>query len=106
MAGRVVAFGLWQAVAVGLAVGLAGAYALSRFVESFLFRVEPGDPMVYLGTAIYSAADAPSAVRRYNARARGSAGSTSRVTPLLRPAPAPRPGDRHASAPAFGLRIR
>lgn len=39
-------------VAVGLAAGLAGAYALSRFVESFLFRVEPGDPVVYLGTAV------------------------------------------------------
>lgn len=38
-------------VVVGLAVGLAGAYALSRLVESFLFKVEPGDPLVYLGTA-------------------------------------------------------
>jgi predicted permease len=38
-------------VGAGLVVGLAGAYGLSRFVESFLFRVEPGDPAVYLGTA-------------------------------------------------------
>lgn len=38
-------------VAVGLAAGVAGAYALSRFVESFLFKVEPGDPVVYVGTA-------------------------------------------------------
>lgn len=38
-------------VGVGLSVGLAGSYALSRFVESFLFRVEPGDPIVYAGTA-------------------------------------------------------
>lgn len=38
-------------VVVGLAVGLAGAYALSRLVETFLFRVEPGDPVVYVGTA-------------------------------------------------------
>jgi len=38
-------------VSAGLAVGLAGAYGLSRFVESFLFRVEPGDPVVYLATA-------------------------------------------------------
>ena len=38
-------------VGAGLVVGLAGAYGLSRFVESFLFRVEPGDPAVYLATA-------------------------------------------------------
>jgi putative ABC transport system permease protein len=38
-------------VTVGLAVGLAGAFALSRFVETFLFRVEPGEPVVYVGTA-------------------------------------------------------
>ena len=37
-------------VATGLALGLAGAYALSRLVESFLFRVDPADPSVYLAT--------------------------------------------------------
>lgn len=39
-------------VAVGLTVGLAGAYALSRSVEAFLFQVEPGDPVVYVGTGV------------------------------------------------------
>lgn len=38
-------------VTVGLGVGLAGAFALSSLVETFLFRVEPGDPVVYIGTA-------------------------------------------------------
>lgn len=37
---------------VGLGVGLAGAYGLSRWVESFLFRVEPADPVVYLATGV------------------------------------------------------
>jgi predicted permease len=37
-------------VSVGLVVGLAGAYTLSSLVESFLFRVEPGEPLIYLGT--------------------------------------------------------
>jgi putative ABC transport system permease protein len=39
-------------VGFGLALGLAGAFALSRLVESFLFRVEPRDPVVYAGTAV------------------------------------------------------
>jgi predicted permease len=38
-------------VGAGLAIGLVGAYALSSLVESFLFRVEPGDPVVYVATA-------------------------------------------------------
>jgi predicted permease len=37
-------------VGAGLVAGLAGAYALSRYVKTFLFQVEPGDPMVYLAT--------------------------------------------------------
>ncbi len=37
-------------VSAGLVVGLAGAYALSRYVKTFLFQVEPGDLRVYLAT--------------------------------------------------------
>lgn len=39
-------------VAAGLGVGLTGAYGLSKGVESFLFRVEPADPVVYVGTGV------------------------------------------------------
>lgn len=49
--GRAMAF-----VAAGLAIGLAGAYALSGAVGSFLFQVKPGDPIVYLSTAAVLAA--------------------------------------------------
>ena len=52
---RVLAMMLTRAmvyVGVGLAAGLIGSYALSRLIESHLFRVEPGDPAVYLATAI------------------------------------------------------
>jgi len=38
-------------VLTGLTLGTAGAYALSGAVRTFLFRVEPGDPAVYLATA-------------------------------------------------------
>jgi len=38
-------------VAAGLAIGLTGAYLLSGLVGSFLFHVEPGDPVIYLSTA-------------------------------------------------------
>lgn len=36
----------------GLAVGLAGAWSLSALVESFLFRVEPHDPIIYAAVGI------------------------------------------------------
>ena len=52
--GRVLGMMLTKAmvyVGLGLAAGLAGSYALSRLIESHLFQVEPGDPMVYLVTA-------------------------------------------------------
>jgi len=53
-AGRVQAVVLGRAmivVALGLAFGLAGAYALSGTVGAFLFHVEPADPIVYGSTA-------------------------------------------------------
>jgi ABC-type antimicrobial peptide transport system permease subunit len=37
-------------VVVGLVAGMAGAYALSGAVGTFLFKVEPGDPVVYAST--------------------------------------------------------
>jgi len=36
---------------LGIAVGLGGAFALSRFMTSLLFQVETGDPMTYLGVS-------------------------------------------------------
>jgi putative ABC transport system permease protein len=38
-------------VGAGLLIGTAGAYALSGAVGAFLFRVEPGEPRIYLATA-------------------------------------------------------
>jgi putative ABC transport system permease protein len=38
-------------MAAGILIGLAAGWMLSRFVESFLFRVEPHDVLVYVGAA-------------------------------------------------------
>jgi putative ABC transport system permease protein len=35
----------------GLAVGLAGGYALTRAIEQFLFGVSPSDPLSFLAAA-------------------------------------------------------
>jgi putative ABC transport system permease protein len=39
-------------VALGLAIGLAGTFALSRFLEALLFRVPPRDPLTLAAAAI------------------------------------------------------
>jgi predicted permease len=39
-------------LAGGLAIGLAGAWALSRAVSGFLFQIQPHDPWVYTGAAL------------------------------------------------------
>jgi putative ABC transport system permease protein len=39
-------------VALGLAIGLAGTFALSRFLEALLFRVQPRDPLTLAAAAI------------------------------------------------------
>jgi predicted permease len=41
-----------SATAAGLAIGIAGAAGLTRFMESLLFETEPYDPAVYLGVAL------------------------------------------------------
>jgi len=40
----------------GLALGLAGAFAATRLLTSFLFEVKAGDPLTYLGVAALLAA--------------------------------------------------
>jgi len=39
------------AVALGIATGLAGAFAASRFLAPYLFATNPADPMLYAGAA-------------------------------------------------------
>ena len=38
-------------LAVGLAIGFVGSWMLARFVQAFLFRVEPHDPLIYASAA-------------------------------------------------------
>jgi ABC-type antimicrobial peptide transport system permease subunit len=38
-------------VAIGLALGMGGAWALARFVQRFLFEVQPHDRVVYVSVA-------------------------------------------------------
>jgi putative ABC transport system permease protein len=40
------------AASLGLAIGIAAAFGLTRFMESLLFETKPFDPPVYLGVAI------------------------------------------------------
>ena len=37
---------------LGLAIGLAGGWLLSRFVQAFLFNLDAHDPIVYLSVAV------------------------------------------------------
>jgi len=39
-------------VALGLAIGLAGTFALSQFLKALLFRVQPRDPLTLAAAAI------------------------------------------------------
>jgi putative ABC transport system permease protein len=43
-------------IAVGLAAGLAGSIAVSRFASSLFFGVEPSDPSTYAAVAVFIAA--------------------------------------------------
>ena len=52
--GDVVRSVLWHAMrlaGIGIAVGLAAAFGLSRFLESLLYQVSASDPLTYLGLA-------------------------------------------------------
>jgi ABC-type antimicrobial peptide transport system permease subunit len=42
--------------AIGIVVGVAGAWGLSRFIESFLYSVTPRDPGVFIGAPVLLAA--------------------------------------------------
>jgi putative ABC transport system permease protein len=60
-AGDVLALVLRQSlrlVVPGLALGLAGSFALTRFLESELFEVSPADPLVLGGISLALAAAA------------------------------------------------
>jgi ABC-type antimicrobial peptide transport system permease subunit len=39
-------------VGIGLAIGLAGTFALGQFLEALLFRVRPHDPLTLAAAAI------------------------------------------------------
>ena len=41
---------------IGVVLGLGAAFVLSRFVETFLFRVQARDPMVFIGMPMVLAA--------------------------------------------------
>jgi len=43
-------------LAVGLVVGIAGAFFAARIIEGLLFGVEPHDPMTFIGVAVLMAA--------------------------------------------------
>jgi len=43
-------------LALGLALGLAGAYALSRVVEALLVQVSPTDPATFIGISVFLSA--------------------------------------------------
>jgi putative ABC transport system permease protein len=38
--------------ATGVALGLAGAFALTRLMESLLFGVKPDDPSTFIGISV------------------------------------------------------
>jgi putative ABC transport system permease protein len=49
----------WQGAtlaAIGIAIGLAGAYALSKYLSSILYQVSPRDPRVFLAAPVVLAA--------------------------------------------------
>jgi hypothetical protein len=48
--GSVMAYGM-RLAAIGLAVGVAAAFALTRLMSTLLFDVKPGDPVVFASVA-------------------------------------------------------
>jgi putative ABC transport system permease protein len=47
----VISQGMWL-VGIGLGIGLGGAFALTRYIESLLYGVKPTDPVTFGGVAI------------------------------------------------------
>jgi ABC-type antimicrobial peptide transport system permease subunit len=39
-------------IAVGLVIGLAGAWAATRLIKGYLYEVSPTDPLTFVGIAI------------------------------------------------------
>jgi ABC-type antimicrobial peptide transport system permease subunit len=46
---------------VGVALGIAGALALTRLMETLLFGVTPGDPITFVSASLLLAATAATA---------------------------------------------
>ena len=57
MVGAIVGDAAWP-VALGIAIGLAGAAAVTRVIASFLFETEPTDPLTFATTVAALAATA------------------------------------------------
>jgi putative ABC transport system permease protein len=53
---RDVIFEGMRLAAVGVAIGLVGAFAAARVLAGLLYEVKPGDPAIFAGTAIFLAA--------------------------------------------------
>jgi ABC-type antimicrobial peptide transport system permease subunit len=49
--GMILRSGLWLTL-VGIALGVVGALALSRTVESMLFGIEPTDPLTFVAVSL------------------------------------------------------
>lgn len=49
--GLILKQGLWK-TGLGLVIGLAGAFLLSRYMTSLLFQVRPTEPVVYAGVSL------------------------------------------------------
>ena len=95
----VIASGL-KLVAVGIALGLAGALALTRLLQSLLFGVTAHDPCVLRGTPPCCSRSRPWPVRYRRCERRASI--RSGAAHGLVPPPQPRPG----LSPASGSRCR